>query len=307
LAARLSDDPGGGQLEITRGGSRAGTDNATKLLAPTFPNAGAPIPTGGTREAHLTWLSDPCSGFLDCSTCPPKLDPTFNNSALAGSILILDHHGDERLFLCGRNRLGRVLGRSGLIALASASPLVLELPLYTPGYCRKPKRMGEYTDSLPRDGDDGIPFPHVDLNQASLPPILAALEDGDEIRAVLQDVEPNPYHFILYGPWMPLRALVILGHLVVGERALLFLLGHIKAHGVRLDLAQLALCAEALSSALLAFLLVDPFCSFYWGWIPYGAATALLLGGTGAHQLHHRHHVHVSHVFLSHHPLTTPS
>ena len=280
---RPSDDDGAGELIITRGGSTSGSQEGTKLLAPCFVHSGEPIPTEGTAEAKLIWIESPCAGTLNCDTCPPKIDLAFNASILNGAVLIVDYLSDERLYVCGFNWMGRGLGNTGLVAVAGgyrmADGRLADNPLFTPGYLRKEYRRGAYRDSKPHDGDAGIPFPQVDLRQATLLPILDALEEGDDIRVVLRTSQPNPYLVIMYGPWVPMRALIILGHILLAERSASFFAGHVLMNGVRPDLAQMALVAEGFSHAIFALYLHDPHMSFYTsGWPPLGGASALLMG-----------------------------
>ena len=202
--------------------------------------------------------------------------------------------------------MGRAFGGTGLVALASGWDTDSISPLYTPGFSRKQYRLGEYRDATPHDGDFGIPFPHVSLDQATLLPILHALETGVELHAVLRPSQPNPYLDTWFGPWVAIRVALIIGHLRIVERAVCFLIGHMNACGVRPDLAQIALAAEALAhlcvrtfascchslhhqtrndygcvaGRMYAVFLVDPFGAFYAGQTPYGAATALLIAPT---------------------------
>ena len=165
------------------------------------------------------------------------------------------------------NRLGRILGGTGLVALANCH-LKTE-PLATPGFLRKMYRLGEYRDSRPRDGDLGIPFPSIGLTQAAALPILGALESGAVLRGVLRPSQPNPYLTTLFGPWALIRALLICVDLGIAEAALCFLIRHMKANGVRPDLAQLALMAELFAHfVFFPLFLLDPFSSFYWGLLP---------------------------------------
>lgn len=133
-------------------------------------------------------------------------------------------------------------------------------------------RLGEYRDSRPRDGDLGIPFPSIGLTQAAALPILEALGSGAVLRAVLRPSQPNPYHTTLFGPWALIRALLICVDLGIAEAALCFLIRHMKANGVRPDLAQLALMAELFAHLVFfPLFLLDPFSSFYWGLLPAGS------------------------------------
>jgi hypothetical protein len=274
-----SKHTGAGELEITRGSHVNGLKNGTRLLAPTFVNSGTPIPEGGTTEARLIWFVDLCDGLLDCDPCPPIIDPAFNSSMLEGALLIHDFNLDERLYMCGMNRLGRALAGAGLVALATNYETTN--PLWTPGYSRAAYWLGEHRDHLPHGGDLGIPFPSVDLTQASLAPICDALDAGVELRAVLKPTRSNQYIPLWFGLWAPIRTIVILGHLFIAEVALSFLASHVKASGgMRPDLAQFALVAEVTAHLMFSLDLVDPLCAFYWGFLPYGSAVAFLVGGT---------------------------
>lgn len=152
---------------------------------------------------------------------------------------------DERLYICGYNRLGRALGGTGLVALADGFEVADSLR--KPGYKRKIYRLGERRDSDPHEGDSGIPFPHVDLAQIDFNPILEALAAGEDIRAVIKPTAPNPFVEVLCGVWVPFRTPLIMGHAMLIERSTLFLSAHIKANGIRPDLAQTALLSEVVA------------------------------------------------------------
>ena len=267
---RPGESDGAGELEIT-----SGRFAGTRLLTPTFVECGESIPTNGTAEARLLWIENLCDGVLDCEPCPPKLDASFNVTTLDGAILIYYPRMDERMLFCGLNRLGRALGGTGLVALGYGCRD--SYPLFTPGLSRKPHSTGAYRDSRPRDGDSGIPFPHAHFSQPSLNPIVESLEDGDDIRGIMTPAAPNPWLAPLYGPWMLVRAVLIVGHLSVAERSASFFIGHAKASGLRLDLAQTALTAETIAHIMYSVWLLDPSCSFYWGLMPYGSNLALLI------------------------------
>ena len=274
---RPSENPGAGELKITKG-----VLNRTQLLAPTFVNAGANIPSEGTVEAPLMWIERLCDSTLDCSVCPPSFNSSFAKNTLAGVILIHNYESDERLFMCGLNRLSRIFGQAGLVALATGSrqmqnPVHL---LHLPGSTRKMYRLGEHRDYRPHDGDAGIEFPSVDLNQAALAPVLAALDDGKHIKGVLSPTQSNPFIPVLYGPHVALRVVLIIGHLFIVDRASCFLLGHFRAHGLRLDLAQLSLTFETSAHLIYAAWHCDPYGGFYWGGLPHGAFSSLLIGAT---------------------------
>ena len=273
---RPSDDSGAGELEVTHGcGYSTGTRNGTRLLAPTFINAGEPIPPVGTVEASLLWIEDLCGQMLDCSSCPPQFKPTFDTSILVGTILIYNRRSDERLFMCGLNRLGRALSGAGPVALAYGTKT--DWTFFVPGADRRSFRLGEFRDSEARDGI--IPVPHVNLRQAALKPLLEALEEGNQIRAVLRPTQPNPFFAMFYGPWVPLRAPIVLGHLCLVERALCLLIGHVVAIGARFDFAQIALVAEAAAHTMYAISLFDPFMCFYYDGL-LGAASVLYMAPT---------------------------
>ena len=273
-----SEDVSAGALEVTRGATAPGTRNGTRILAPTFTLHGEPIPPQGTREARLAYVENLCAEVLDCSSCPHQIAPSFNASVLSGTLLIYSTGGDERLFMCGFNRLGRTFGSVGLAALAFGNRANIQL--FTPGWMKKAYRIGEHRDRLPHDGDRGIPFPHVDVMQSALAPIQEALSAGEEIHAVLHPHPRNPYDSTVYGVWVPLRAGLIVGHFAVAERAVSFIVGHVKIRGIRADLAQIALLAEVAAHGMYIVWLFDPFCNYYWGWMPTALGTSLISGAT---------------------------
>ena len=274
---RPSENTGAGELKITKG-----VLNRTRLLAPTFVNAGADIPSESTVEAPLVWIERLCDSTLDCSVCPPSFNSSFAKNTLTGVILIHNYESDERLFMCGLNRLGRIFGQTGLVALATGSRQMQSRMhlLHLPGLTRKMCRLGEHKDHRPHDGDAGIEFPSVDLNQAALAPVLAALDDGKNIKGVLSPTKANPFISVLYGPHVALRVVLIIGHLFIVDRASCFLLGHFRAHGLRLDLAQMSLTFETSAHLIYAAWHCDPYGSFYWGGLPHGAFSSLLIGAT---------------------------
>ena len=269
--AKMSESDDGGELVITHGGTAVGTQPGTRLLAPRF--AYSPeIPLNGTVEARLLWIEDLCDAVLDCSSCPPRVSSAFNASVLDGALLIFDKWSDMRLTMCGENRMARSLGRTGLVGIADGS---LVQPPGVPG--REPwrYRLGEYRDSLPHDGDEGIPFLYVDTLQYALIPILEALDNGAQMRAVVKPTAQNPWHSTLCGYWKPLQTSIMLGHAGVAERAASCLIGHVKSAGPRFDLAQGASMAEIMAHTSALLMLHDPFMSFHWGLLPFGTWPAI--------------------------------
>ena len=269
----FSYSAGDGELEITQGGASPGTATGTRLMSPTYLKAGTPIPPEGTAEAALVWKEDLCDGLLDCSSCPPQFDAGFNSSTLTGSILVFRRGSDERLYLCGMNRISRAFGGTGIVGLAYAFKGANAL--WRPGFDRNEYRLGEEIDCKPRGGDFGIPFPHVSLTQRAVSPILEALEDGDVIHAVMRPTTPNPFVASWLGAWVIIRVPLLLGHLTVAERSLSFLVGHILANRARVDLAQMALLAEGAAHVCMSWFFVDPF-NFYWGSWPQIIAVMIL-------------------------------
>jgi hypothetical protein len=256
---RPNDDEGAGEMIITRSG---GSHDGTKLLAPRWINSGIPIPENGTVEARLLLVHNPCTeGMFDCDPCPPTFRSTFNQSSLSGKMLLLGRE-EGRFQVCGLNRVARVFGGTGLVALVN-SDLMTTNPLVNPGYIRKEYRLGEYRDSEPHDGDVGTPFPHVSTQSATMTPILEALSRGEEIHAILTTGQPNASLGTFNGVWCPIRAFLLIGNLAVSERAFACLIGHVKANGMRPDLAQMALLAETSAHTLYALWLVDPYSAFY--------------------------------------------
>ena len=176
--ANMSQRNDGGELVITSGGTTDGTQAGVRLSAPRFAWSGA-MPLNGTADAKLLRIDNLCDDVLDCSSCPAQLRSTSNASALDGALLIYNQLADERLFLCGFNRLARVLGRTGLVSIA----LGLEVGTsYTPGGTPRLFRLGEHRDALPRDGDGGTLPPVVEATQYAFNPILDAFDnDGKQI------------------------------------------------------------------------------------------------------------------------------
>ena len=182
--------------------------------------------------------------------------------------------------MCGFNRLGRTLGHTQLIGLGFASGSVAA-PV-VPGFLSKTYRLGEYRDPTPRDGDEGIPFPHFDICQPEFSQFLitaAVIHNRSaEIRAVVTPTEPNPFRSTFCGSWKPLSILLMLGHVGIVEQSVSNLIGHARSSGLRLDLAQLALATEATAHFIMALMFHDPFLSFHWAALPYGGFSAFICG-----------------------------
>ena len=257
---------------ITSGGTTSGTQAGTRLLAPRF-YAGGEIPLNGTDEARLLWIENMCETVLDCSSCPPTIQPAFNVSILDGALIIQWVRADVRLYMCGAERPARTLGRTGLVGMAfgHVENTHLSLPGPAPGLYR----LGEYRHGLPRDGDTGIPFPLVDLNQRALNAVVDALRNGEELRAILTPGAPNPWESIICGYWKPLGTTLMLGHVWVAERAASCFIGHVQCAGLRFDLAQAASVTEFVAHLFTALNLHDWFLSFHWGLLPFGVGIAL--------------------------------
>ena len=268
--ATISQHDGSGELVITSGGAVEGTQTGTRLLAP-----GGQIPSNGTADAPLLWIKDLCEAVLDCSSCPHSVNPHFNASVLDGALLVQWWGGDERLAVCGSNRLLRALGRIGLVGLAWGG--FDNAPSSKPGYNRHGYRLGEHRDALPHDGDAGIPFATIHLDQYALDPVLHALEAGVRLRAVVTPTAPNPWHSTMCGYWKPLRTILMLGHMWVAEQAASCFIGHAQSVGVRFDLAQAASTTEWAAHLLMMLGLHDPFMAFHWGLLPFGTVTPLIV------------------------------
>ena len=273
--AKMSTRGDGGELVITAGGTADGTQAGTRFLAPRMAFS-AEVPLNGTADAKLLRIELLCDAVLDCSSCPPQLRPTFNASVLDGALLITNPFFDARLELCGYNRLGRVLGSTGLAGIVDGSETSDSLA--RPGFVSRLFRLGEHRDALPHDSDGGIPFPFVSAGQYVFNPVLEALGNGAQMRAVLTPTAPNPWHSTMCGYWKPLRVGLMLGHVWVAERGASCFIGHAQSAGVRFDLAQTASATEVVAHLLFALSLHDPFISFQWGLLPHGIFAAVLIG-----------------------------
>lgn len=155
-----------------------------------------------------------------------ELHPNFNLSSIAGKLLVYNGRADGRMFTCGVNRLGRTLGAAQLAGLAWADEELGGLPglagfAWTPipGGWRKIRREGEFHDSALRGGDEGIRFPHVML-EAKLDPVIHAMKKGYNVTVELTSSVPNQWVTTMCGWWVPMRALLVMAHLVVIEWAL---------------------------------------------------------------------------------------
>ena len=277
--ANTSPNDGAGELTITLGGYRGITFVGASFPAPLYVDAGAELTTNGTAEGTLLWVENLCDEVLDCSSCPLAVDSSFNVSALYGKILLYDIEACEEIYTCGQNRLGRAFGRTGLVGLAVASKRAATL--VTPGFYPKLYRRGEHRDARPRNGDAGIPFPHVHIDQHEFSTFMldtGLVRGGTDIHAVITPTAPNPWRASLCGFGKPLSTLLMLGNVGVAERAVSNWIGHVRMSGLRLDLAQLALVTETLAQLLMAIVHHDPFLSFHWGALPAGATSALLFG-----------------------------
>ena len=265
-------DDGGGELVITSGGDADGTKTGTRLLGPRFAFS---RPLDANASARLLHIADLCQSLLDCASCPPSRRPAFNTSILDNVILISSLESDVRLYVCGTNRVARVLGQTGIAGFAIGR--ATENHFLTPGFERQKYRVGAHRDSLPRDGDVGVAFPVVHVSQYSLNPILEALEGGLEVNAALTPTAPNPWYSAMCGYWKPLRTTLMLGQLWVAERAASCFIGHVRSAGVRIDLAQAASMTEVVAHLLFALSLHDPFLSFHWGALPFGTYPAAVI------------------------------
>ena len=282
---------------FTRCGQDDGNVGATlhtsmgDVLGASFVEAGAVIDTAGTAVGQLVWIENLCEKVLDCRACPVTLA---NSSGLAGKIVVYRWDVNERLYMCGVNRIGRALGSSGIVALAHNSESFASNELYTPGFQRRRFRLGSHRDAEARDGDSGIPFPQVELKPSQFQPILTIVKNGGQLNASLVRNGADPFLGYFCGTWVPIGALLTVLHISVAERAALSFWGHVRASdsaiaaaveaanpfaiaeefkrsgGVRLDLAQLSLASEVATHLLLAILPVDPFMSYFWGFLPGG-------------------------------------
>ena len=106
--------------------------------------------------------------------------------------------------------------------------------------------------------------------------MIDALEHGDTLFGQFARTARNPWLALFCGPWIPLKTIVMICHFVVIERASCNLIGHVRISGVRPDLAQMALIAEACAHVLAACVYMDPFVSFHWGWMPAAMFTSLM-------------------------------
>ena len=280
--AKMSTRGDGGELVITSGGTAEGIQAGLRMPAPRFAWSGE-MPLNGTAEARLLRIDNLCDDVLVCSSCPPQLHhgipqydvrSAFNASVFDGALLITNPGMDNRLFCCGENRMARALGRTGLAGIASAYE---GNPWFTPGAFRKVHRIGEHRDALSRDGDAGIPFPAIHATQFAFNPIIEALGNGAQIRAVVTPTTPNPWHSTMCGYWKPLQTILMLGHTWVAERAASCFVGHVRSAGARCDLAQTASVTEVMAHLLLALAPHDPFVSFHWGLLPVGVFPAALI------------------------------
>ena len=272
-ASNADTNEGAGELVISLGGGIF-----QGFYAPLFVDAGAPLSVNGTAEGELEFVENLCDEVLDCSSCPFVLDAQFNTSRLRGKIMLYDHDTNEELFMCGLNWLGRTFGRTGLIGLGMATKDSGQFDV--PGHSKKLHRLGEHRDAKPRDGDAGISFPHFHASQYMLTKFLlqSGIDEGATFSAVLTPTEPNPWHSTLCGYWKPLATLFMLGHVGVTERSLSNLIGHVRTSGVRFDLAQLALVNQMIAHCAMTMVQHDPFLSFHWAAVPYGASAAFTLG-----------------------------
>ena len=264
---------GAGELIITRGGTTIGTRADTRFLAPLFVDASVALAENGTTDGELLWIEDLCDNVLDCSTCPMTFNSRFNASTLRGKILLYSMDLREEIYVCGVNRLGRTFGATGLVGLGSAS---IDAGQSVPGYSPKRYRRGEVRDAKPRDGDAGIPFAHFHLQQNSFSRVL--LSNPEVARAVIRPTVPNSWRSMACGYWKPLATLLILGHVVVVEKSISNLLGHIRISGLRTDLAQLSLATESVAHVLMALFHHDPYLSFHWAVLSYGGTAAFIFG-----------------------------
>jgi len=97
-------------------------------------------------------------------------------------------------------------------------------------------------------------------------PVLEALGNGAQMRAVLTPTAPNPWQSTMCGYWKQLRTILMLGHVWVAERAASCFVGHVHASArVRFDLAQAASMTEVIAHLMLALSLHDPSMAFHWG------------------------------------------
>ena len=264
----------GGELIITSGGTADGTQTGLRLLAPKVAFSKT-ISLNGTAEARLLRIDNLCDSVLDCSSCPPKLRLAFNTSVLDGTLLVCDPWTDVRLIMCGDNRMARALGRTGLAGILQATEV--SSPLFTPGMSPRLFRLGAPRDAIPRDGDVGIPFPFIHVEQYAFNPLLGALDNGAQIRGVMMPAAPNPWQSTMCGYWKPLRTIIMVGHVWVAERAASCFVGHVQSAGMRFDLAQAASVTEMMAHLLLALSLHDPVMAFHWGLLPFGTNVAVLI------------------------------
>jgi len=192
--------------------------------------------------------------------------------------LLYDHDTNEELFMCGLNWLGRTFGRTGLVGLGMTTKDSGQFDV--PGHSKKLHRLGEHRDAKPRDGDAGISFPHFHASQYMLTKFLlqSGIDEDATFSAVLTPTEPNSWHSTLCGYWKPLATLLMLGHVGVTERSLSNLIGHVRTSGVRFDLAQLALVNQMITHCAITMVQHDPFLSFHWAAVPYGASAAFTIG-----------------------------
>ena len=76
-----SKHSGAGEMEIV-----SGFRNGTRLLAPTYVNAGQPI-DAESAEARVVHIGRLCDAVLECDRCPPQMKSSFD----AGGGIFYEH------------------------------------------------------------------------------------------------------------------------------------------------------------------------------------------------------------------------
>ena len=266
-----------GELIITSSGgsTQKGTLPGTRHFCPLYVGSSAKLSMNGTDDGTLIYIENLCSATLDCTTCPPRIR---NASELNGAILLYWARADERLAMCGFNRVNRALAGIGLVGLGQGAHTLDGAVIDVPGYSRMLHRTGEYRDSHPRGGDAGILFPHFEFGSLLVNDVLDALNDGVQLRAtVKRTTAPNPWRSSVCGFGKVIDVILIIGHFWIVEQASSNWIGHVRTSGLRFDLAQLALATEICAHLLMVAAHHDPFMAFRWGLLPYGMGAVLIM------------------------------